>query len=114
IPLQAQTFDDIIAANPRIDCWDVTYNAVPVIGRLYSQGKIDSIYLFLDYWVGKCRPMESTFRLRNILDIRTGQFQADSISQGWFELLIAYRRSLVTPYEYYYPVDQEFILQKRS
>jgi hypothetical protein len=95
-------------ANPRIDCGDVTYNAVPIIGKLYSRQQIDSIYLFLDYWKDKCfpMPMEPILRLRNILDIRTGRFDTDSINGGLIELLMLYRKGLDTRpyyYDYWYP-----------
>ena len=104
--LKAQSFDDVIAANRYIDCRDVTFNATSIIGRLYSHDQIDSIYQFLNYWKKKCGNMESIFRLRNILDIKTGRFDPDSISNSWIELLIAYRRSLEITHNYIYAPDR--------
>lgn len=103
IACRAQSFDDIVASNKYIDCADVTFNAVPIIKRLYAASEIDSIYSFLDYWEQKCGLMESAFRLRNILNIRTGHFVADSISEAWIELMMIYRAGL-EPYLYpHYP-----------
>ena len=98
----AQTFDDIIESNRYIDCRDVTFNATSIIAQLYSRHQIDSIYQFLDYWEGKCGSIESIFRLRNILDIQTGQFQPDSISPLWIERLIAYKKNLEYRNYYFY------------
>ena len=89
------TFDDVVAKNRYIDCRDVSYNALPIIERLYTSNKIDSIYQFLDYWESKCGWMESTERLRTILTIKYQQpLDLDSLSTEWIEQLVSYRSRL--------------------
>lgn len=120
ITVKAQSFDEIIAANRYIACPDVTFNAVPIIRKLYTNGQIDSVYQFIDYWERKCGFMESTFRLRNILDIRTGQFEPGEISHQWIELLLSYRQGLESNLFHRQPryfndgVHYDFISQKAA
>lgn len=90
----AQTFDDVIASRRYINCQDVTFNAVTIISDLYARHRIDSIYLFTDYWESKCAPMPSTITLRRILDIRSGRFSPDSITPLWIEELVAYKQRM--------------------
>ena len=112
---RAQSFDDIISANRYIDCQDVTHNAQAIIADLYINDHVDSLYQFLHYWESKCGPMEYTFRLKNILDIKTGQFNPDSLSSWWIESLISYRRSAERrDYDLYYPYNRDLLSQTRA
>ncbi len=102
-----QSFDNVISSNRYIDCQDVSFNAFPIIEQLYANNQIDSIYQFLDYWESKCGIMESTSRLKNILGIKTHNFEPDSISPSWIDRLISYRRNLEQRgfHPFYYPYE---------
>ena len=89
--VNGQTFDDIISSNKYVDCQDVSFNTVAIIGQLYTTNKLDDVYEFLDYWEAKCGFKEPIFRLRTILNIKTNTFEADSISSSLIEHLITYR-----------------------
>ncbi|MEL7222518.1 MAG: hypothetical protein AAGJ93_14445 [Bacteroidota bacterium] len=90
----AQSFDDLVSSNKYIDCQDVSFNAFPIIEKLYADRKIDRLLEFLDYWESKCGPNEPAFRIRNILKIDRGEFDSDVISLEWIDLLIMYRSNL--------------------
>lgn len=55
-------------------CIDYYYNATLVIPRLYDEGKIDSIYLVLDYVEKECTPSSFTRRTRILLKMEEEDF----------------------------------------
>ncbi|MEM9895805.1 MAG: hypothetical protein AAF789_05505 [Bacteroidota bacterium] len=90
----SQSFDDVISSNRYVDCRDVSFNALSIIGDLYAENNIDKILEFLDYWESKCGAQENIVRLRTILDIRERRFEIDSINESTLNQLLSYRREL--------------------
>jgi hypothetical protein len=95
--VQAQSFDDVMIKNRYVNCQDVTFNASGMISTLYKKNQLDSLYSFLDYWQSKCGKIESIFRLRLLLDIKSANFDPESVSTETFGYMLGYK-----PRPYYY------------
>lgn len=89
----SQGFDEFIFQNRYITCMDVTYNAANIISTLSNRQHYDSLYSFISYWEGKCGKIEPVYRLRLVLDIKTGRFNADKVTQEMLGYLMEYRNS---------------------
>lgn len=87
----AQSFDDMMVRNRYVNCQDVSYNAAGMIRKLYQQNQLDSIYSFLNYWQSKCGKIEQIYRLRLLLDIKTANFDRESVNNEMFSYMIRYK-----------------------
>ncbi len=88
---QSQSFDDVMIKNRYVNCQDVTYNAADMIHKLYTHNQLDSLYSFLDYWESKCSETEHIYRLRLLLDIKTANFDPESVSNQTLNYMLAYK-----------------------
>ena len=89
--VQAQSFDDVMIRSRYVNCQDVTFNAAGMINKLYKRNQLDSLYRFLDYWQSKCGKPQHIYRLRLLLDIKTANFDPESVSNEMFNYMIGYK-----------------------
>lgn len=101
----AQNFDALMLRNPYVSCQDVTFNAAKIIGQLYEKSETDSLYSFLDYWENKCGSTSQSLALRTLLDIKTANFDENSITEDSFDRFfgISSQAPYTTPFYSYVP-----------
>lgn len=95
-----RTFDELILSKPFASCENVGYQAEGLMEGFYKRGEIDSLAMFVDYWGEKCGFFGGLIRLQNVLKMRKGLIEVDSIDSSWLSELIHYKGNEYAPYRY--------------
>ncbi len=75
-------------------CVDYNYNATLLIPRLHREGKVDSIYMILDYIDRECESTPRTRRTRLLLKIEENEFTEDLYDSTVLNDIIYYKRTM--------------------
>lgn len=75
-------------------CVEYSYNATLAIPRLYEEGKIDSIYMVLDFVEKECQPSSFTRRTRILLKMEEGNFSEKLYDSAILNDFLIYRQAM--------------------